>query len=106
MINIMDFKYAIRQLLKSPKFTALTLFVLVGGLSISLYTFSFLFSLVYKPLPLPEGDSIYRVEASVGGWGRIVPAYEFNQIRNQLTTVSEIGLYASSSLRLSNQGCR
>lgn len=103
MINLMDFKYAIRQLLKSPKFTGLTLFVLVGGLSISLYTFSFLYSLIYKPLPLPEGDSIYSVEISIGGWGRSVPAYEFSKIREQLTTVSEIGLFMDSHVRLSQQ---
>jgi len=38
---LLDIKYAFRLLFKAPKFTAMTLGVLIGGLSISLFTFSF-----------------------------------------------------------------
>ena len=54
---VIDIKYALRLLFKAPKFTAMTLSVLVGGLTISLFTFSFLYSTLYKSLPLPEGDT-------------------------------------------------
>ncbi len=98
---LLDIKYAIRLLLNTPKFTALTLFVLVGGLSISLFTFSFLYSFLYKPLPLPEGDSISRLFIGVEDPGWRIPAYEFLQVREQLDSFSEMGVYESVSVRLS-----
>jgi predicted permease len=98
---LLDIKYAFRLLLKTPKFSALTLFVLVGGLSISLYTFSFLYTMVYKQLPLPEGESIRRLSISTNHDGRRIPAYEFLEIRNGLESFSEIGVYVSASHRLS-----
>ncbi len=99
----MDLKYALRQLLKAPKFTALTLMVLVGGLSISLFTFSFLYSLIYKPIPLADGENIYRLSVSLGGEGRRVPAYEYLSIRDKLTNVVEQGVFNQTSVRLSIQ---
>ncbi len=101
MSILMDIKYAFRQLLKAPKFTALTLLVLVGGLSISLFTFSFLYSLIYKPIPLPDGDNIYRLSISLDGSGRRIPAYEFLQIRESLKSVKQVGVYNGVSARLS-----
>jgi predicted permease len=101
MSILMDLKYAFRQLLKAPKFTVLTLLVLVGGLSISLFTFSFLYSLIYKPLPLPDGDNIYRLSISLDGSGRQIPAYEFLQIRRQLKSVKQVGIFDGTSARLS-----
>ncbi|MGX5173585.1 FtsX-like permease family protein [Aliikangiella sp. IMCC44653] len=101
MSLVLDIKYASRLLLKTPKFAALTLFVLIGGLSISLYTFSFLYTLVYKPLPLPEGESIKRLLIATNGDGRRIPAYEFLEIRDKLENFSEIGVYDSAPLRLS-----
>ncbi len=101
MSFFMDIRYAFRQLLKAPKFTALTLLVLVGGLSISLFTFSFLYSLVYKPLPLPGGENIYRLSVSLDGSGRRIPAYEFLQVREDLKTVEQVGVFNGVSVRLS-----
>ncbi len=101
MSILLDIKYALRLLLKTPRFTALTIFVLVGGLSISLYTFSFLYTLVYKELPLPEGDSIRSLSIETNGSGRRIPAYEFLQIRKDLESLSEVGIYDSMLQRLS-----
>jgi predicted permease len=98
---LLDIKYALRLLLKTPKFTALTLFVLVGGLSISLYTFSFLYTLVYKSLPLPEGESIKRLSISINNDGRSIPAYEFIKIKDNLDSLSEVGVFDSVAYRLS-----
>lgn len=101
MSILLDIKYALRLLLKTPRFTALTIFVLVGGLSISLYTFSFLYTLVYKELPLPEGESIRNLSIETNGSGRRVPAYEFLQVRKNLESLSEVGIYDSMLQRLS-----
>ncbi|MBQ4879964.1 ABC transporter permease [Pseudoalteromonas luteoviolacea] len=100
MAYIFDIKYACRLLLRSPKFTALTLFVLVGGLSISLYTFSFLFTLIYKPIDLAQSESALTISAQMDRQSVSVPAYEFSKIRAQLDGFSEVGIFNTSKFRL------
>lgn len=101
MPMLLDIKYALRLLLKTPKFTALTLFVLVGGLTISLFTFSFLYSMLYKPLNLPQGESIRRISVAIDHHEGGIPGYEFSQVRDELQSFSEIGLFDSVDVRLS-----
>jgi len=101
MSALLDIKYALRLLFKAPKFTALTLIVLIGGLSISLFTFSFLNSLIYRSIPFPDSDTALRVEASLDGDDISVSGYEFIQVRDQLTSFSEIGAYRDKFIRLS-----
>ncbi|MFT5709288.1 MAG: hypothetical protein ACI9ES_003596, partial [Oceanospirillaceae bacterium] len=108
MSAILDIKYALRLLFKAPKFTAMTLSVLVGGLSISLFTFSFLYSTLYKSLPLPEGKTALSFSTETIGISNnidpnqiLVSAYEFSQIAETQDTLSEFGIYDSRDVRLS-----
>lgn len=101
MLMFLDIKYAIRQLFKSPRFTAMTLFVLIGGLSISLFTFSFLYSTVYKPLALPNGGTIKAVTVRKNGNFDMLTANDFSQMQGQLSTLSEFGIYQEATTRLS-----
>jgi putative ABC transport system permease protein len=55
---LLDLRYALRLLVKSPKFTVLTSFILMGGLTVSLLTFNFVSTMVLKPLDTPEGNTI------------------------------------------------
>lgn len=96
-----DIKFAFRLLFKSPKFTALTLAVLVGGLSISLFTFSFLYSAMYKDISLPKGDTMLSVNAELNGNFDRITSYEFSHIKSQQTVMSEFGVYAKKDIRLS-----
>jgi predicted permease len=108
MSAIIDIKYALRLLFKAPKFTAMTLSVLVGGLSISLFTFSFLYSTLYKSLPLPEGETALSFSTEALGISNnldpnqnLISAYEFSQIAQTQDTLSEFGLYDARDVRLS-----
>lgn len=105
---IIDIKYALRLLFKAPKFTAMTLSVLVGGLTISLFTFSFLYSTLYKSLPLPEGDTALSFSTETIGISNnidpnqiLISAYEFSQIAKTQDMLSEFGIYDSREVRLS-----
>lgn len=98
---LLDIKYAFRLLIKAPKFTALTLVVLIGGLSLSLFTFLFLYAIVYKPLPLPEGDTVYRVFGNHNGHRHANVAYEILQAMQQEDVFSEYGIWQDTSVRLS-----
>jgi predicted permease len=101
MSIFIDIKYAFRLLFKSPKFTAMTLAVLIGGLSISLFTFSFLYSTMYKDLPLPNGDTMLSVNADFKGEFELLTSYEYFMIKEKQTVLSEFGVYDKGDIRLS-----
>jgi predicted permease len=101
MSTFIDIKYAFRLLFKSPKFTAMTLAVLVGGLSISLFTFSFLYSTMHKDLDLPNGESMMSVNAEFNGEFQLWTSYEFFMLKEKQTVLSEFGIYDKQDFRLS-----
>jgi len=101
---LIDIKYALRLLFQAPKFTAMTLGVLIGGLSISLFTFSFLYSVVYKPLPLPEGDTAKSIRIEFEDNYNLISAYEYQHVKNNLTSFAEFGVYDNRDVRISVQG--
>lgn len=98
---LIDIKYALRLLFKSPKFTAMTLGVLIGGLSISLFTFSFLYSVIYKTLPLPQGDSAKAIVVYFNDKHRYISGFEYQNVKDKLQTFDEFGIYDNLDIRLS-----
>ncbi len=60
---ILDIKYAMRLMLRNPKFTALTLFVMTTGLTLSIFLMSFLPTSVSAPMPFDEGERLRRIDA-------------------------------------------
>ena len=96
-----DIKYAVRLLFQSPKFTAMTIGVLIGGLSISLFTFSFLYSTIYKPLPIPEGETAKSVTVYHNEKFRHITGYEFENVKNTLSNFEEFGIYENADIRVS-----
>ncbi len=100
MSILFDINYSLRMLFKTPKFTAMTLAVLIGGLSISLFTFSFLHTLVYKPLPIPEAKTakVVNVVFSGADFGGIT-GYEFANVKDSVQSLDEFGIYEDSILR-------
>ena len=99
-----DFKYAIRLLVKRPWFTLLTVAMLAGGLSITLYTFTVLRVMLYRDLPLPEGSSIVKIGA--GSWVDIelLDAFELAELREGANSFSELGVYRASSALVGESG--
>jgi predicted permease len=102
---IYDILYAIRLLKKTPRFTLITICVLCGGLAISLFTFSFLYTFTSKPLPLPEQGSLYRAslfwQSEAFGEKRYLETYEAAKIRDGLTTFAEHGVWQSKTVSIS-----
>lgn len=97
----LDIKYAFRLLFNAPKFTAMTLAVLVGGLSIALFTYSFLYTLVYKPLPIPEANTAKSISLYYEGEHRPISAYEYLRAKEQINSFAEFGIYDETNTRLS-----
>jgi len=101
MSMLIDIKYALRLLFKAPKFTAMTLGVLIGGLSISLFTFSFLYSVIYKTLPIPEGDTAKSIAIYFDDKYRYITGYEYQNIKDKLQHFDEFGIHDSLDIRMS-----
>ncbi|MEQ3531494.1 ABC transporter permease [Pseudoalteromonas sp. XMcav11-Q] len=104
MNYLLDIKYAFRLLAKSPLFTILTTIVLAGGLAVSIFSYSFLHTFVFSDLPLPEGESIVKLQATEQGYDRMFDAVDFAAIRPQISTLSEYGMYYSTSVLLDING--
>lgn len=94
LFSLSDLKYIFRKLAKSPGFALLSVIVLAGGLGLSLFTFSFIYTMGYKPLDLPNGKRIVEV-CGVGDFGNCIPlkAFEFAAIRDDINTLDSIGVY-------------
>lgn len=95
LLHLQDLRYAARLLLRTPAFTLLTLFVLAGGMGVSIFTFSFLYTAIMRPIPLSDGARIVRVQQREGGFVRGIDAADLGTIRPQLTTLSAVGAWGA-----------
>jgi putative ABC transport system permease protein len=58
---ITDLKFALRQLTKSPGFTAIAILTLALGIGLNTSMFGLMNFLVLRPLPFPERDQLVRI---------------------------------------------
>ena len=56
-----DFKFAIRSLLKTPGFVAVSIVTLALGIGLNTSMFTMLSFFVLKPVPYPDRDRLVRV---------------------------------------------
>ena len=99
MFYLQDLRYAFRQLGRSLAFTVLTVVVLAGGLSVSIFTFSFLYTAMLKPLPVPQGEEIVRVMLTVNGRTTgLIDAADLAAVRQTATSLAEIGAFTDVQL--------
>lgn len=103
MLHWNDVRYALRILRRSPLFTGLTVAVLGGGLGLSIFTFSFLYTAVVKPLPVPGGDRIVRIEQSMSGSARSFDVVDLAAMRPSITTLGAIGAFTSRGLVIGDE---
>jgi predicted permease len=61
---ILDLRYAMRLLARSPGFTLLTSLILMGGLAVSLVCFNFVYTLAFSQLDTPDGKSIVAMRVT------------------------------------------
>lgn len=98
MLHLQDVRYALRLLARTPGFTLLTVLVLAGGLGLSVFTFAFLHTAMLKPLPVSEGERLFRVLPRFGGTtGGIFDALDFAALR-AARSVTEVGAFTDREL--------
>jgi putative ABC transport system permease protein len=100
-----DFRYALRQLRKSPGFTAVTLLTLAIGIGANTAVFSLADLIIRNPVALPEMDRLSVVEEQVPGSedSGISPA-NYLDVRSELKSFDELAAYQYWSASTSGQG--
>src|SRR6516162_1186752 len=90
-----DLRYALRQLIKSPGFTAVAVLTLAVGLGANATIFSWLRSLVLNPFPgAAEPQKIVAIENTAPDGEPITTSYlDFRDFRDNLRLVSSVTAY-------------
>lgn len=106
MFHFQDVRYAFRLLRRTPYFTLLTLVVLAGGMGVSVFTFSFLYSAILRPLPLSDGARIVRMQQVQGRRTSGFDAADFARMRAQVTTLRDVGTWSARDVVLGGENGR
>ncbi|MDF2177153.1 ADOP family duplicated permease [Aliiglaciecola sp. CAU 1673] len=104
MNSFLDFKYALRLLLRNPGFSLLALLVITAGMAISIYLYSFLNSMMIKPLPFAEGERMVVVDSLVNGTqfnGGSMELHDASELKSRLQSLDEMGLYFNGTANVS-----
>jgi putative ABC transport system permease protein len=98
----MDFKFALRSLLKNPGFTLLAVTVMALGIGANTAVFSVVNAVLLKPLAFREPDRIVTLFSSwkkSGGRG-FVSAPDYHDWHNQSTAFSAMAYYSDGDASL------
>lgn len=105
IFNKADLKYTLRLLAKKPGLTLLSVIVLAGGLSLSILAVTALYTLIYKAVPLGNSEAIFRICAGEKSQGcRPFKAFEFAEMRGEITALENVGVYTAESLNVETEG--
>ncbi len=97
-----DLRYALRQLAKSPGFTAVAVFTLALGIGANTAIFSIVNAVLLRPLPYPDSDRIMVLSESSGpGQDFSVALPDYFDWRNDNTVFEHLGATHKESRNLS-----
>lgn len=100
-----DIKYAARLLVKKPAFTATTVFIIAIGLGLTLYAYSLLSSLIFKPLTLGTNQEFITIEGQYDyshAYRESVDPFHLNQVVQELDGIDDITFYGPGTALLSD----
>ena len=69
-----DIRYSVRQLLRSPGFTAVAVVTLALGIGATTAIFTLVYDAMLRPLPFAQANQLVTVEEKVAEWSNIYPA--------------------------------
>src|SRR5215469_8732780 len=105
-----NLKFALRQLLKSPGFTAVAVLILALGIGANTAIFSMVHAVLLEPLPFPNADRLVQIwhtppQSSFPGMTRFaVSAANFLDWQKQNTMFERMALYGGGRFELNTGG--
>lgn len=104
----MDFRLALRMLVRNPALTVIAVIGLAVGIMISAGAFAILYTLVDPALPLDEGDRIVAIQTWDSAKNRAERRvlHDFVAWREELTSVTDVGAFRQVSRNLIAPGAQ
>lgn len=100
MVLLYDFKFALRNMLQKPGFAAMTIAIMTIGLGLCVFNYSFIYGLMFKPMPFNDGERMYVVNLVANGveynGGSVLPA-DYLVMKQELDNVEGMGSYYFST---------
>src|SRR6266850_531197 len=102
-----DLRYAFRQLLKNPGFTAMALLTLALGIAGNVVIFTIFNSLFLRPLPFKDGERLVNLDEVAPKWNLEYTGVALEDLvnwREQNQTFESMGAWEDTSFNLALKG--
>ena len=102
--GLRDLRYAVRQLARTPGFTAITVLTLALGIGLVTVQFSFVYGALIKGLPFEGAERIQAIEAvnQSGGWA-ITSLRHYLALKGEQTSFECFAAYLRSGIDVSGE---
>ena len=101
MSNLMqNIRYAVRQLRKSPGFTATALITLALGIGANTAIFTVVYATLLAPMPYPQPEQLVMVWSKIQGFHNGVSAGDFDDWRRQSTAFQALNAWTGGNFNL------
>ena len=102
---VLDLKFAFRQLLKNPGFTAVAVLTLALGIGANTAIFSVVDAVLLRPLAYPESDRLVWLCERGPDWsGGSISYPNFTDWRNQQSVFEKFGVSSGRNFTLTGAG--
>src|SRR5579862_9908463 len=98
-----NLQYAMRQLRKSPVFTATAILTLALGIGANTAIFTVVYATLLAPMPYPEPDQLVMVWSKVQGDRNGISAGDFTDWKNQNTVFQDLNAWSGGSFNLATK---